>query len=93
VGLNDFVQDAPPVPVMKIDPEIERAQVDRLRSMRAKRDASRHAEALQKIDTAARGKDNLVPLILEAVKAMATVGEIAGVLREVWGEHSETLVL
>ncbi len=93
VGLNDFVQDAPPVPVMTIDPSAERAQVERVRAVRAKRDETRHAEALRKIDAAARGKDNLLPLILDAVKASATVGEIAGVLRDVWGEHTETLVL
>ncbi len=93
VGLNDFVQDAPPVPVMTIDPSAERAQVERVRAVRAKRDESRFTEALRKIDSAARGTDNLLPLILDAVKASATVGEIAGVLREAWGEHTETLVL
>ena len=93
VGLNDFVQDAPPVPVMKIDPEIERAQVDRLRAFRAKRDPQAHAAALRKIEAAAKASDNVLPFILDAVKASATVGEIANVLRSVWGEHTETLVL
>ena len=93
VGLNDFVQDAPPVPVMKIDPQIERAQVDRLRAVRAKRDEQAYAEALRKVEAAAKGTDNLLPFILDAVKASATVGEIAGVLRRTWGEHVETLVL
>ncbi|MBX3228026.1 MAG: methylmalonyl-CoA mutase [Labilithrix sp.] len=93
VGLNDFVQDSPAVPIMKIDPEIERAQVERLRAFRGKRDASKHAAALRTIDAAARGSDNLLPFILDAVKAGGTVGEIANVLREVWGEHTETLVL
>jgi len=93
VGVNEFVQDAPEVEVLKIDPKIERDQIDRVRAVRARRDATKHAEALRKIDQAARGKDNLLPLILDAVKAEATVGEIAGVLRGVWGEHVETLVL
>jgi methylmalonyl-CoA mutase, N-terminal domain len=93
VGLNDFVQDAPPVPVMKINPEIERAQVERLRAVRANRDESAHAAALRKVEAAAKGNDNMLPFILDAVKASATVGEIAGVLRSVWGEHIETLVL
>ncbi len=93
VGLNDFVQDAPPVPVMKINPEIERAQVERLRAFRAKRNEQAHAEALRKVEAAAKGTDNLLPFILDAVKASATVGEIASVLRSVWGEHTETLVL
>ena len=93
VGLNDFVQDAPPVPVMKIDPEIERAQVERLRAFRGRRDQQAHAEALRKVEAAAKGTDNLLPFILDAVKASATVGEVADVLRSVWGEHTETLVL
>jgi methylmalonyl-CoA mutase N-terminal domain/subunit len=93
VGVNDFVQDAPPVPVMKIDPEIERAQVERVRAVRAGRDGAKHAESLRKIEAAAQGPDNLLPFILDAVKAKATVGEVAGVLRGVWGEHVETLVL
>jgi methylmalonyl-CoA mutase N-terminal domain/subunit len=93
VGQNAFVQEAPPVPVQKIDPKIEREQVDRLRAMRSKRDERAYAAALAKIDTAAQGKDNLVPLVLDAVRAGATVGEISNVLRGVWGEHVETLVL
>ena len=100
VGVNQFEKDTPQVEVMKIDPKIERDQVERLRALRAKRDASKHSEALRRLDTAARAtdgeaspRDNLVPLVLDAVKAEATVGEIAGVLRDVWGEHVETLVL
>jgi methylmalonyl-CoA mutase N-terminal domain/subunit len=61
--------------------------------MRAKRDPAKHAETLAVIERAARGTDNLLPLILDAVKAYATVGEISNVLRSVWGEHVETLVL
>ena len=91
--MNEYVQDTPDIEVMKIDPKIERDQVDRVRVVRSRRDATRHAEALSRIDTAAKGKDNLLPLVLDAVKAEATVGEIAGVLRDVWGEHQETLVL
>jgi methylmalonyl-CoA mutase, N-terminal domain len=93
VGVNDFVQDTAPMPVMKIDASAEREQVERLRAFRNKRDAARHAEALRRLDAACRTDDNLVPLILDAVKANATVGEVAGVLRDVWGEHQETLVI
>jgi methylmalonyl-CoA mutase N-terminal domain/subunit len=67
--------------------------VERAPPGRARRDATKHADALRKIEAAANGRDNLLPLILDAVKADATVGEIAGVLRSVWGEHVETLVL
>lgn len=67
--------------------------MERLKAMRGRRDASAHAAALQKVEQAARGSDNVLPHVLAAVKAMATVGEIAGVLRGVWGEHVETLVV
>jgi methylmalonyl-CoA mutase N-terminal domain/subunit len=93
VGQNSFTQDTPKVEVMKIDPQIEREQVERLRAMRAARDTAKHSEALERIARAAKGHDNLLPLILDAVKARATVGEIADVLRGVFGEHVETLVL
>jgi methylmalonyl-CoA mutase N-terminal domain/subunit len=93
VGQNAYVQDSAPIPVMKIDPRIEKEQVDRLRAFRAKRDEAAVAECFRQIEAAAKGKDNLLPLILTAVKASATVGEISNVLRGVWGEHVETLVL
>jgi methylmalonyl-CoA mutase N-terminal domain/subunit len=93
VGVNEFVQDSPRVDVMTIDPSIERDQVERVRAVRARRDGAKYAEALRRVEAAAKGTDNLLPLILDAVKAEATVGEIAGVLREAWGEHQETLVL
>jgi methylmalonyl-CoA mutase, N-terminal domain len=93
VGLNAYVQDAPPVPVLKVDPGIERAQVERVRALRAKRDARSHAEALGRVEEGAKNGANLLPPILDAVRALATVGEISNVLRGVWGEHQETLVL
>jgi methylmalonyl-CoA mutase N-terminal domain/subunit len=93
VGVNAFVQDSAAVPLAPVDPSIESSQVERLQSMRARRDPVAHGRALDRIDRAARGTDNLVSHILDAVKAYATVGEIADVLRGVWGEHVETLVL
>ncbi len=93
VGVNEFVQDSPRVEVMTIDPSIERDQVKRLRAVRAGRNDATYAEALRRLAAAATRKDNLLPLVLDAVKAQATVGEIAGVFRDVWGEHQETLVL
>ncbi len=94
VGQNAFVQDAAPVPVMRIDPRIEAEQVARLVAVRAGRDADRHAEALRAVEHAARNERvNLMPPIIEAVKAEATVGEISDVLRGVFGEHVETLVV
>jgi methylmalonyl-CoA mutase N-terminal domain/subunit len=81
------------VPVSRIDPRLEAEQVERLRGVRARRDASAHAAALERVDRAARDGDNLLPHLLGAVKAYGTVGEIAGVLRRAWGEHVETLVV
>jgi methylmalonyl-CoA mutase N-terminal domain/subunit len=93
VGLNAFVQDSPPVPVLKVDPRVEAEQVARVRAMRATRDAAKHAAALERVERAARGRDGLLPFVLDAVKAHATVGEISDVLRACWGEHVETLVV
>jgi methylmalonyl-CoA mutase N-terminal domain/subunit len=80
------------VPVLKVDPRIEAEQVERVKAVRAKRDAREHGAALAELEAAARGTANLLPIILRAVKAYATVGEIADVLRRVWGEHVESLV-
>ncbi len=93
VGQNAFVMDSAPVPVMSIDPKIEREQVERVRAVRARRNGAKVTAALLAIGQAARGDANLVPLVLDAVRASATVGEISDVLREVWGEHVETVVL
>jgi len=93
VGQNAFTQDAAHVPVLRIDPKLEQEQVERTRAVRARRADAPHASSLEALERAAKGSDNLLPLILEAVKADATVGEISNVLRGVWGEHHETLVL
>jgi methylmalonyl-CoA mutase N-terminal domain/subunit len=94
VGLNQFAsKQHEPVPVAKVDPRLEEEQVARLRAMRNKRDAGKYAAALQSLDNAARGDANVMPPILEAVKAYATVGEIADVLRDVFGEHQETVTV
>ena len=93
VGLNAYTQDSAAVPVMKIDPKIEAEQVERLRVHRAGRDQPALASCLVAIERASKASDNLVPLVLAAVKAGATVGEISNVLRATWGEHQETLVL
>jgi methylmalonyl-CoA mutase N-terminal domain/subunit len=93
VGQNEYVSDAPPVPVMRIDPRLEREQIERVRAFRSAHEGPRRAEALQRVDAASRGTDNLLPPILEAVKVGATVGEISDVLRANWGEHVETLTV
>ncbi len=93
VGVNAFVQDAAPVPVMRVDPRVEGDQVQRLQALRSRRDSTASQAAIAAIATAARNDDNLMPHFLTAVKAHATVGEIAAVLRDAWGEHTEKLVI
>jgi len=90
VGVNRFqAPEETAVPILRIDPEIERAQVARLQRVRARRDAARAATVLRRLEEAARTDENLLPLILEAVEAYATVGEISDALRRVFGEYKE----
>jgi methylmalonyl-CoA mutase N-terminal domain/subunit len=95
VGVNRFVEEAAQAPadILRIDPGLEKAQVERVRALRARRDASRWQAALRALEDRARSGENLLPAIVDAVLAWATVGEISGRLREVFGEHRETLVL
>jgi len=75
--------------VLRIDPEIERRQVDRVRAVRASRDQAAWRASLDAVAAAARDGSNLVPPIIQAVEARATVGEISDALRAVFGEHRE----
>ncbi len=93
VGLNAYVQDSAPIPVLKVNPKIEEEQVARLAAFKNTRNKAAHAAALSRVEAAAKSTDNLMPIILDAVKAHATVGEISNVLRAEWGEHREVLVL
>jgi methylmalonyl-CoA mutase, N-terminal domain len=91
VGVNRFqVNEEQHVNVLRIDPALEAAQVERLRALRARRDAGAVSVALEKLENAARLTENLLPLILECVEVYATVGEISNTLRQVWGEYRET---
>jgi methylmalonyl-CoA mutase N-terminal domain/subunit len=90
VGVNRFATGEPPaIELLRIDPEVERRQVDRVRAVRTSRDAAAWRAALDAVAEAARGSDNLVPPIIAAVEAHATVGAIADALRGVFGEHAE----
>jgi methylmalonyl-CoA mutase N-terminal domain/subunit len=94
VGVNAFVDETPrPIPILRIDPEVERRQVERLRRVRAERDSARVAEALHRLREAARRGDNTMYPILDAVKAYATVGEICDVFRAVYGEYREPAII
>jgi len=94
VGVNDFVtEDGHQIPTLRIDAEIERAQVARLRAVRAKRDAPRARSALAELQRCAGTTENLLPAILAAVEAYATVGEISDAMRQVYGEYQESVVI
>ena len=74
-------------PLLHVDPSIQRQQVERLNHIKSIRDGSAVAEALDRLEKAAQGNDELMPPILAAVRTYATLGEICGVLRKVFGEH------
>ncbi len=94
VGVNDFIaEEERPVPTMRIDSEIERAQVARVQALRAKRDNSKTTAALAELARRAATTENLVPAILTSVEAYATVGEISDALRKVFGEYQESVVI
>jgi methylmalonyl-CoA mutase, N-terminal domain len=94
VGVNRFQSsEASTVPTLRVKPEIEQQQIDRLRAVRNRRDASAVETTLAKLEAAAQGTENLMPRILECVEAYATVGEISDRLRKVWGEYRESLTV
>ncbi len=94
VGVNKFRDERGQTPpTQKIDPAGERRQVEGLQRVRAERDPAAWSAALARLEGAARGSDNLLPPMIEAVKAYATVGEISDRLRTVWGEHRELITI
>jgi methylmalonyl-CoA mutase N-terminal domain/subunit len=98
VGVNDFIAptegiDARTIPTLRIDPEIERTQITRLNALRAKRDSARAKSALAELQRRAATTENLLPAILAAVEAYATIGEISDALRRVFGEYQESVVI
>jgi methylmalonyl-CoA mutase N-terminal domain/subunit len=94
VGVNRFEQEQEgPVPTLRIDESLERKQVERLRALRTKRNAGSCSTALNAVQEAARSGEDLMPRILAAVEASATVGEISDAMRKVFGEYRETVVI
>ena len=94
VGLNEFVTDVKvPIKILRVDPEAEKRQIERLRKVRAERNVKKVKEALEKLRKAAEGQENLMPYLFRAVKAYATNGEISGTLREVFGEYKATTIV
>jgi methylmalonyl-CoA mutase N-terminal domain/subunit len=94
VGVNDFIaEEERGIPTLRIDAEIERTQIARLNALRAKRDSARAKTALAELSRRASTTENLLPAILAAVEAYATVGEISDALRRVFGEYQESVVI
>jgi len=94
VGVNEFQREnEPPTPIQRIDESLERKQVARLHALRAKRDAAKWQASLAALEARAKDGGNLMPAILDAVESWATVGEIAGTLRKVFGEYREAVVV
>jgi methylmalonyl-CoA mutase, N-terminal domain len=95
VGVNQFqtqADEAKSIPIQKIDPELERRQVERLRALRARRSKEMAEAAIRAVEDSARSGRNLMPDIVHAVESYATVGEISDALRRVFGEYKETVV-
>ena len=88
VGVNEFItEEKVPIEILKIDPKIEETLIERLRIIKQQRDSAKVKEVLEELRKAAEKDENLMPAILKAVKAYATIGEICNVLREVYGEY------
>ncbi len=94
VGVNDFVAaDEAPVEILYIDDTATERQMARLAEVKARRDSAAVARALDAMRRAAAGTDNLMPPILDAVRAYATLGEMCDALRDVWGEWEEQAII
>ena len=94
VGVNSFALDEEKkIPLLHMDESLERKQVERLRAVRAKRDQAKWQAAIKQVEDTARGAGNLMPVIVEAVEANGTVGEISDAMRHVYGEYRETVVI
>lgn len=90
VGINKFKTSSPQIPdILKVDPNLEKEQVEKLTALKAKRDNKKVKELLKKLKETANSDTNIVPDVIEAVENYVTVGEIAQALREVWGEYHE----
>jgi len=94
VGVNEFVSEDKEVKdILRLDPAIENRQKKKIEILRTRRDNGKVESLLDDLREAARGSDNLMPFILKAVKAYATLGEIANALRDVFGEYTEAVIL
>ena len=94
VGVNQFLaEEEKTIPILRVDPDLERSQIARLHALRARRDATRTQRALEEIARRAGTTENLLPAILAAVEDYCTVGEISDTLRRSFGEYQESVVI
>ena len=94
VGVNSFQnEEERQIKTLRMDPAIEKAQIERLHALRERRDSVAADTSLVRLEEAARGNDNVLPRILDCVEALATVGEISNRLRAVWGEYREAVTV
>ena len=92
VGVNKYISGPEPeIPILRIDPKVEREQIENLNRIRRERDNEAVKKALEKLKEKALSNDNLMPYILDAVKTYASIGEICDALREVFGEYKEAV--
>ncbi|MBI4866745.1 MAG: methylmalonyl-CoA mutase family protein [Candidatus Wallbacteria bacterium] len=89
VGVNDFELEEPPIEILKIDPALEKKQLERLSALKARRDAGVVSRELGRLREAATGTANVFPHLLACARAYATLGEMMDVFREVYGEYTE----
>jgi len=94
VGVNDYVMDEPvEVPILEMDPEGEKRQLERLHRVRRERDAREAARSLKALESACREDENVMPRLIDAVNAYCTLGEMCDVMRDVFGVYQEDAVV
>jgi methylmalonyl-CoA mutase N-terminal domain/subunit len=94
VGVNNYtIEKDHPIELLRIDPKVEKGQVAALQKLRKERDSRKTREVLEKLHQAAEKNENLMPLMIDAAKAYATLGEITNVLKEVYGEYKELIII
>jgi len=94
VGVNEYIDENEKleIPLLRVDPEVVRVQLARLKRVKETRDNERVKRLLSELRKAAERNENVMPYVLNAVKAYATLGEIMGVLKEVYGEYQELII-
>ncbi len=94
VGVNKFtIEEELKIPILKVDPEVQRRQIERLRKVKQERDNDAVKDALEWLRSAAENDENVMPAILEAVKCYATIGEMMGVLKDVYGTYKKPIII